>query len=443
MELTIHEVKAAVEGVNTTFNALKESLETKLAEKANRGEVDPLVEDKISRINEALGRYQEKMDAIAVQMSRPVLSGSDREDREAAETKSAFVKYLRRGEKGLSEKELGLLESKAFEEGNRASPTGYAILIPVPIQEAIMELRTTRNSLRQFARTVTVSAKKISIPIASGSFGVGWADELETPYVLDPAEPMYPDAGGPPWFGVPRGPTSTPTLTIKSYELFELFAEPHATRIILEDAGFDLEGFIKEGVGVAMANEEAVQFMSGSASNTPKGLLLAANLQTNTATALSHDKIRVFTAANAVGATAAGFDLVDLVNVQTDLDPGYAGAAAWYMSRLAQSYVRVMTLEDGSFVWQPSIVAGQPQTLLGDPVRTLTTMPTPAGTNAIVALYGDMAEGYMILDHTAPMVAIRDELTDKRYIKFYTRTRVGGGLRMGAALRALRLGTVA
>jgi len=118
MELTVAEVKKAVEGVNTTFNALKESLETKMAEKATKGEVDVLIEEKIKRVNEALGKHQEKMDEIALQMNRPVLTGSDREDRAVQEVKSAFVKYLRKGEKGLTEKEFSLLESKAFEEGN-------------------------------------------------------------------------------------------------------------------------------------------------------------------------------------------------------------------------------------------------------------------------------------------------------------------------------------
>jgi HK97 family phage major capsid protein len=51
--------------------------------------------------------------------------------------------------------------------------------------------------------------------------------------------------------------------------------------------------------------------------------------------------------------------------------------------------------------------------------------------------FGDFRRGYLIVDRRGTVV-IRDNLTSKPYVKFYTTRRVGGGVQNFEAIKALK-----
>ena len=64
-------------------------------------------------------------------------------------------------------------------------------------------------------------------------------------------------------------------------------------------------------------------------------------------------------------------------------------------------------------------------------------MPDVAA-NAKPVMFGDFKQGYLIVDRIGVRV-LRDNLTNKPYVSFYTTKRVGGGVSNPECLRALNI----
>lgn len=83
---------------------------------------------------------------------------------------------------------------------------------------------------------------------------------------------------------------------------------------------------------------------------------------------------------------------------------------------------------EGSFLWQPSVVAGQPPTLLGYPVFAVDDVPTFGGAGTIIGAFGDFRRGYQVLDHESGMSIQRlvELYSEAGLIGFKLHKRVGG-----------------
>jgi HK97 family phage major capsid protein len=167
-----------------------------------------------------------------------------------------------------------------------------------------------------------------------------------------------------------------------------------------------------------------VAFVSGDGVNKPKGLLkYTATDEGGLDAALRHPLGPVEEVP-----TGAAADLTreGLINLIYDLPEDRSQGAALYANRKTHAIIRQMEDGDGRLLWQPSFAAGEPATILGQPIRELSGLPdVAAGTIPIV--YGNMAEGYRIFDRVG-MTMLRDPYTNKPYVMFYIRKRVGGGL---------------
>jgi HK97 family phage major capsid protein len=94
------------------------------------------------------------------------------------------------------------------------------------------------------------------------------------------------------------------------------------------------------------------------------------------------------------------------------------------------------TATDLNYIWQPSLVAGAPATLLGYPVSMAEDFPALAA-NSLSAAFGDFRAAYTIVDRRG-IAMMRDPFTAKPFVKFYTTTRVGGAVTDFDAIKLLR-----
>ena len=130
--------------------------------------------------------------------------------------------------------------------------------------------------------------------------------------------------------------------------------------------------------------------------------------------------------------TLDGF--IDLIY---NLPAAFQGNAKLFMNRQSVATARKIKDAAGGYLWQPSVEAGQPATLAGAPIVDLPDMGNVAA-NAIVALYGDMAATYVVVDRIGIRV-LRDAYTNKPFVGFYTTKRVGGGVKNPEPMRALKV----
>ena len=98
--------------------------------------------------------------------------------------------------------------------------------------------------------------------------------------------------------------------------------------------------------------------------------------------------------------------------------------------------IRKFKTADGAFLWQPGLVAGQPDTLLGYPVVEAEDMPDVAA-NALAIAFGNFRAGYLIAERAETQI-LRDPFTNKPFVHFYATKRVGGQVMNSEAIKLLK-----
>jgi HK97 family phage major capsid protein len=111
----------------------------------------------------------------------------------------------------------------------------------------------------------------------------------------------------------------------------------------------------------------------------------------------------------------------------------------WVTSDVSLASIRKFKDSTNQYIWQPSVQAGQPATLLGYPVEIDENMPTIAANSYSVA-FGNWSRGYLVVDRTGVRV-LRDPYTNKPYVMFYTTKRVGGAVQNFEAIKVLQFAT--
>lgn len=238
-------------------------------------------------------------------------------------------------------------------------------------------------------------------------------DTLE--FIIDDNEA---DSGG--WVGETqsRGDTDTPDIGKLVIPVHEQFAQPRITQKMIDDAGFDIEGWLSGKVSRKFARVENTAFVVGDGSQKPKGFL------SYPAWAVPGTYERKALEQIASGA-AADFTADGIKALQNALKEDYQGSAIFATKRA--NFLNITTLKDNDdqYLLDPrSLKTGDTKVLLGKDVVFMDDIPAVAAA-ALALAYGDFSVGYTIVDRIGFRV-IRDNVTNKPYIKFYTTKRVGG-----------------
>lgn len=399
----VSDPKAAVAALNMAFEAFKAANDEKLSGKANGPEVD----DKLNKINAAMDNFQSALDRMGAENAALAAGGGEGgRGPEDPEYSKAWASFFREGEGESSIRAANKTGPRADLSVGVATGAGY--LAPVEWDRTITDKLKIISPMRTHAGAVTISKPGFTKLYNDGGAGSGWVDEA-----------------------APRPATSTPTVKSLTFETGEMYAYPHATQTLLEDAEISVEAWLAAEVQGEFAKQEGAAFLAGDGDKKPFGVL---TYVAGAANAAKHPwgAIKVVNSGDADGVTPES--LIDLIY---DLPSELRTGAKLFMSRLSLRECRKFKDGDGNYLWQPSFQAGQPSTLLGEAVVEMPGMPDIA-EDAVPVLYGDMAQTYLIIDRLGISV-LRDELTRKPYVGFYTRKRVGGGVVNPEYMRALKI----
>ena len=311
-----------------------------------------------------------------------------------------------RGTFGLDKKGIESLAQKDLLAGS--APDGGFFLSTDWSSSVSMRVFET-SPMRSVANVVTTTADTWEIVLDDDEPASGWVGEIAD-----------------------RPKTDSSQVQLVKIPVHEQYAMPQASQKILDDAGFDIAGWHQRKVAEKFARLENTAFVSGDGSEKPKGILSYAAWAV--AGTYERNKIEQVTTATAV--TIAGDDLLSL---QGSLIENYQPNAVWMMRR-AVLFNNIFTLADsaGNYLYNPTMIRdGAPLQLLGRPVVLASDMPAIANNSLSVA-YGDFREGYTIVDRLGIRV-LRDPLTSKPYVKFYTTKRVGGAVTNFEAIKLLKI----
>lgn len=116
----------------------------------------------------------------------------------------------------------------------------------------------------------------------------------------------------------------------------------------------------------------------------------------------------------------------------------YRKKASFVMNDATVKAIRKLKDGSGQYLWQPSITAGQPDTILNRPVKTSAYVPTIASAAKIVA-FGDFGY-YWIADRQGRVFQRLNELyAATGQVGFKATQRVDGKLILAESIKILQM----
>ncbi len=341
------------------------------------------------------------LDQKSARVARPVLS--TQMDLDAPHQK-AFDAYLRNGD---DEALRGLeIEGKAMSVSVNADG-GY--LVDPVTSDTINSVLSSTASLRSVASVVRVEGASFDVLIDQNDIGAGWADETSA-----------------------SAESATPTIDRISIPLYELNALPKVSQRLLDDAAFDVEGWLAGRIAEKFAISEAAAFVSGDGVDKPRGFLTH---PTVIESGWSWGNLG-YQISGVSGDLGDGDALIDLVYA---LGAQYRAGASFVMNSRTAGAVRKLKDADGRHLWSDGLSAGEPARLLGYPVLICEDMPDVDVDTTPVA-FGNFQSGYTIAERPDVRV-LRDPFSAKPHVLFYASKRVGGDVSDFAAIKLLRCST--
>lgn len=443
---TLADVKSAIEDSNRAFEEFKATNDTRLKELAERKVADPLLQEKLDKLNAAIDKQSElnerfiaseattnrlAKDGISTDSAETVekraqelrsFNGATRalaaalgrsapaelDEKAYEEYRAAQDIYLRRGERGLTPDQVRSLSVGVEADG------GYLV---TPDKTGRMVVRIFESSpMRQFSSVQVIGT-----------------DALEGSADIDEAS-----AG---WVGETGSRTETDTAKVPApwkIPVHEIYAEPRATQKLLEDANVDVAAWHGRKVGDKFGRTSNTAFVTGNGVSKPRGYASYATAATaDSSRAWGTFEHIISGADGGFGTDPAGINkLLDLIHAMKDQ---YTVRGAFYWNRTTLGKARQLTdnSTNGKYVFIPSFQAGLPDTFLGYPSRKMQDMATYSTTDALAVAFGDMEETYQIVDRLGVTVLV-DPYTSKPWVKFYTRARVGGDVVNFESLKFLK-----
>ncbi len=249
---------------------------------------------------------------------------------------------------GVRQAVPGAREYRANVEG---VATAGGNTVPVTFVRRLLEPLFAASSILTSNATIlnTSSGEPIKIPRVSAYSTAAMIAEATTMTVSDPAFDQ---------------------VNLSAYKYYVLNA---ISRELLEDSAFDIAGFVARQAGQRLGLKIGSELVSANGTGKPFGVLQG----------ITAGK----TGSTGVGGTPNGDDLIDLYY---SVAAPYRANASWVMADGSMAAIRKLKDTTGQYLFQPSLVAGTPDTILGKPVYFDPSMPAyGVGANAIA--FGDLS----------------------------------------------------
>lgn len=339
---------------------------------------------------------------LHVAQHRPALGGTTpmRDDYSHAFTE----RYLRKGlEAGLEALGVKSLNFTNVADGGYAVPESLDRLVETKLRDI--------SPLRSVAQVVQVGSADYKKLATTSGFGSGWVADNAT-----------------------RPETATPGFAEVAVPTGELYANPAATQVMLDDAVFDVERWLADEIALEFAKQEGAAFIAGTGVNRPKGLITYTTAATPDATRAFGTLQHIPTGVSGNFAASNPTDqLIDLVHA---LRPAYRQGAVFLMNSATLARVRKFRDLEGNYIWRPGLSDGAPANILGYPVIEAEDMPDVAANSLSIA-FGNFERGYVISERLGTRI-LRDPYSNKPFVHFYATRRVGGAVVNSEAIKFLR-----
>lgn len=354
------------------------------------------METEVAQLTDSIHRM-ERREEIEAELSKPTskpLTGKPmkadgdkaaKTGRASDEYKKALLQAMRTNFRQIS---------NVLQEG--IDPQG-GYLVPDEYDKRLIDILTEENVMRTIGTNITTSGEH-KINIAATKPAAAWIEE-----------------GG--------------TLTFGDATFDQIILDAHklhvaikVTEELLYDNAFNLENYILTQFGKALSNAEEDAFINGTGVGQPLGILAE-------------------TGGAQVGVTSASSTKVtadEIINLVYSLKRPYRKNAVFLANDVCVAELRKLKDNNGQYLWQPSLQAGEPDRVLGYKIYTSPYFPVPTAGGTAVA-FGDFSY-YNIGDRgTRSFAELKELFAGNGMIGFVAKERVDGKLVLPEAIKLLQM----
>ncbi|MEN8493529.1 phage major capsid protein [Dehalococcoides sp. THU3] len=352
-----------------------------------------------------------RIDGLELKLQKnAIVPPGEAENAEKKAHSAAFFKWMRQGKSGLEP-----AERKAL-----VQDTTGLYLVPEEIEKEIIRAIPQLNIFRTLVPSRPITTDKIRKRTLT-EVSMGWG-KIETGASIT---------------------ESTPTPATSYIYAEDLYGLTKIGEDELADVDANLSAIIADSFSIARANAEEAAFAIGTGHTyaQPCGIAVDSTLLTSIGSGAGAGTVGTY------GRTWTTDDTVtveDLLKCEYALPAQYKKGAVWLMNSQTELALRLLraggsTTTDGPFLWQPSLIAGQPNTFDGFPVHNNDSMKYPADTTAgINVIFGNFQQGYRIVDRQGMFIQRLDELySESGLVGFKAHFRVGGDIIRHAAFQVI------
>lgn len=272
------------------------------------------------------------------------------------------VRSFLRGEKrevalyGKDGKPPTMAEMRALAKG---SATTGGNTVPTSFYNRLLEHMINSATLLRAGATIlnTSSGEQLQIPITTAHGGAALVAEAGT---IQPSDPVFGQRA------------------LGAYKYGVLI---HVSKELIDDTAVDLLGYLARQAGRAVGNALGSDLVVGNGSSKPSGIF-----QTST--------LGVTGAASVAG--VPNFD--NLIDLYYSVIAPYRNSpdAGWLINDTTAGTIRKLKDTSGRYLWEPSLIPGTPDTILGKPVYD-DPYVAATGLSAKSVIFGDLSAYFVRL----------------------------------------------
>lgn len=344
----------------------------------------------------------------AVDRTGVVPAGGPREGDEQREQRyaNAFRSFLRDGMNELANDDRALMRErfttiKAAAGVGTGSAGGYAV--PPLFRDQMVETMKWYGPMLQLAETITTdSGANLPWPTNDDTANVG-AILAENTQVSE----------------------QDVTLGTASIDAFMYTSKLVRVSFQLLQDRKDFDTWLARKLGERIGRILNQHFTTGTGTSQPDGIVTSAT---------------VGVTGTGSFATTGGIAYTNLVDLVESLDPAYGAGDGlrWMMHQTVRKAIRKLLDSQNRPLWEPSVQAGQPDTLLGYPVSLNNDMATLAASSKSL-LFGNIREAYVVRLVTGiDLLRLEERYADYLQRAFLAFQRADGTMQNANAVRAFQ-----
>jgi len=409
----MEEIKKLINDLGTTFEQFKVANDQRIKAVETKGYAPGDLVEKVEKINAELDKITEikaQLERLETAVARGDIGGGGSTtelEKIKAQHSEAFSKWFRKG----GDSNLAAVQQLQVQAGlsTLSDPDGSYLITPPEFDKAIDRVAGTMSAMRRICTVRAIGTDTYKKLVNQGGSTAGWVAEKAS-----------------------RTETDTPVLREIAINQKEVYAMPGCTQISLDDAYLDLAAWLADEVSIEFTEQEGDAFINGNGVEKPHGI---GNYTMIADSSYAWGKVGYI-----AGGHASLLNNPDKIEDMTfAVKAMYLNGSSFLMNRSTVGKIRQLKDGDGKSIWQPGMTLGAPNVLFGYPVE-LDDNIAAIGANKYPVFFGNFKRAYLILDRMGIRV-LRDPFTSKGNVLFYTTKRVGGGIIMFEAVKALKIAT--